>query len=404
MYDYKTFIEICTTKVRTAKMSGSAKNLLIALGEVKSMLLERINSILLLNKSRPAGEMLDHEISRLQNELDSITAQQETICRKYHMDLNNMSQASDMHKSSEISTCKMSPTPRSNTQDNTNNGAAPLIGAEVIRIEDISEADNYQVDPDVYKKVKKFVIDPLIYSDNFQKYHLKANSMFIYGPPGTGKTSLVKHIAKAGCKRLIYTRGAEIEDKYFGDSPKILQGIFDFAKSGDGILFDDLDPLLQKSNYEATQSILSTFLVNTDGVGREADKRPYCLFIATNNPQLYPANLRRRFELHLYVGPPNKAQRKAFIEGHLKNIPLISSDIDVDSLAGETRNYTCSDLKQAIDQANFMRMNGNETPFMLTNEMIHDAVFQKAPTINDTVLQPYIDYAREQGTTLPEYD
>ena len=124
---------------------------------------------------------------------------------------------------------------------------------------------------------------------------------------------------------------------------------------------------------------------------------------ATNEPDRFAGNVLRRSELHLYVGPPNMAQRQAFIIGALKKINMVSPDIDYQYLSAETKDYTCSDLEKAITKASAFRLDRGKAS-TLTNRMLLDAIRQQGPSINPTALKPYIEFAKRQGLNLPDYD
>src|SRR6185436_13754891 len=84
---------------------------------------------------------------------------------------------------------------------------------------------------------------------------------------------------------------------------------------------------------------------------------------ATIRPNLIdPALLRPgRFDELVYVGTPDTAGRRRILAIHTKDMPL-DKDVDLESLAQRTENFTGADLEAAL----------KETRASVTEEMLND--------------------------------
>ena len=76
---------------------------------------------------------------------------------------------------------------------------------------------------------------------------------------------------------------------------------------------------------------------------------------ATNRPQDLDAAILRRMPTRYQVPLPNLNQRVKIFELILKNEPL-NEDVDLEKLAGETTNYTGSDINEVCRQAAMQRI------------------------------------------------
>lgn len=139
----------------------------------------------------------------------------------------------------------------------------------------------------------------------------------LYGPPGTGKTEGVYQLAKATGRDIMRVDISETKSKWFGDSEKLIKGIFTryegFRTSQEItpiLLFNEADAILSRrsdssdSNLDQTrntiQNILLEELENFKGI-----------FIATTNllDNLDTA-FERRFLFKIQISRPGKIARE----------------------------------------------------------------------------------------------
>src|SRR5690606_36759405 len=138
-------------------------------------------------------------------------------------------------------------------------------------------------------------------------------AILLHGPPGTGKTFIDKAVAHEAGAAVFPIKGAELLDKYVGESERGVHDVFARARTAARsiIFFDELDalaPVRGRSTTSVNDSVVSALLTELDGVIERGD----VAFIgATNRPDLIdPALLRSgRFEPHIELGLPDVTAR-----------------------------------------------------------------------------------------------
>lgn len=88
------------------------------------------------------------------------------------------------------------------------------------------------------------VLFPLMYPDLFRKFNSRpAKGVLFHGPPGTGKTLLARALANecslvGGRKVSFFMRkGADVMNKYYGESERILSLLFQRVRMLESTLF-----------------------------------------------------------------------------------------------------------------------------------------------------------------------
>ena len=263
-------------------------------------------------------------------------------------------------------------------------------------------------------KLTRRVILPLKYPHEMNAAGVYPASYILYGPPGTGKTTIAQAIAKEADATLVVVNGASIKGKYYGQSQsrltQIIRYVEELVRTGKHpvvLLFDDCDALLGKTWHGAGKDIIAAFLTGFDGVGHKAAKRPFPVIFTTNKPDAFEENVVRRIGNLMYIGPPNASQRLQFLENQIGKLPNISLDIDLREIAEKTRGYSCADLEHLLEEANDEREDDSVIPprfLPLSGEHLKNAIEKTTPTLRESVVEPYVRFARERGLFVPEYD
>tara|TARA_Y100000389_G_scaffold83976_1_gene80578 strand:+ start:16941 stop:17846 length:906 start_codon:yes stop_codon:yes gene_type:complete len=172
------------------------------------------------------------------------------------------------------------------------------------------------------------------------------NTMLLYGPPGTGKTTIAKQLSKSlqsPSKSFIIlcVSMSRIENKYYGESLKLLQAVFSLAtKLNECVLFfDEIDGFMSiRSSIEQTHinTLKTTFLMCLDSI---IGMKSIFFIGATNRPHdLDPAFLRR-MEIQMQLNSPTTHDRLILSQSHVKQI----QEHDVEALFSQ---WTLHDINK----------------------------------------------------------
>ena len=176
--------------------------------------------------------------------------------------------------------------------------------------------------------------------------HDKINGCLLYGPPGTGKTMLAKAVAKESGANMIEISGASINDKWVGETEKLIRAVFTLAKklSPCVVFIDEADALLANrsmfSSRPSHRENLNQFLKEWDGM----EETNAFIMVATNRPFDLDDAVLRRLPRKLLIDLPLRDDRAAIMRLLLRGEQL-APEISLDEIADQTPFYSGSDLK-----------------------------------------------------------
>ncbi|KAM0352860.1 hypothetical protein ACHAPU_001742 [Fusarium lateritium] len=176
----------------------------------------------------------------------------------------------------------------------------------------------------------------------------KIPGCLLYGPPGTGKTLLAKAVAKESGANMLEISGATINDKWVGESEKLIRAVFTLAKkiSPCVVFIDEADSLLASRSMlgarASHRSHINQFLKEWDGL----EETEAFIMVATNRPFDLDDAVLRRLPRRLLVDLPLQSDRTAILKILLRGESLDSA-VSLDDLANRTSYYSGSDLKNA---------------------------------------------------------
>ncbi|KAG6038991.1 hypothetical protein E4U41_003373 [Claviceps citrina] len=168
----------------------------------------------------------------------------------------------------------------------------------------------------------------------------------LYGPPGTGKTMLAKAVAKESGANMLEISGATINDKWVGESEKLIRAVFTLAKRLEPcvVFIDEADSLLaNRSMFNSRASHrehINQFLKEWDGL----DETNAFIMVATNRPFDLDDAVLRRLPRKILVDLPLQADRAAILRLLLRDERLDPA-VSLEHLAEQTPYYSGSDLK-----------------------------------------------------------
>jgi transitional endoplasmic reticulum ATPase len=200
------------------------------------------------------------------------------------------------------------------------------------------------------------VLWPLSYPDSFARLGVEPpRGVLLYGPPGGGKTFLMRALAGTGRLNVFVVKGAELLDKYVGESERAVRELFRrAADAAPALVFlDEVDALAPRrggsTDAGVADRVVAALLTELDGA---EPLRDVVVLGATNRPELIdPALLRPgRLERQIYVPPPDAEARTEILRAASKATPL-ASDVDLAALAEDLDGYSAADCSALVREA-----------------------------------------------------
>lgn len=221
-------------------------------------------------------------------------------------------------------------------------GELPSYGFE--KVADLAE---------VKQRLTEAVIWPMTDPDRFVRMGIEPpRGILLWGPPGTGKTFVVRALAHESGAAFFAVKGAELLDKFVGESERGVREVFARARAAAPsiIFFDEVDalaPIRGRSSTSVTDSVVAALLTEIDGVAERGD---VAVIGATNRKDLIdPALLRAgRFEIHIELGLPTVEARRALLD--LSDVPF-AAEVSLDELAARTEGLSFADISGVLREA-----------------------------------------------------
>ncbi|KFK37626.1 hypothetical protein AALP_AA3G007600 [Arabis alpina] len=223
-------------------------------------------------------------------------------------------------------------------------------------------------------ELNRYIVRPIKKPDIYKAFGVDLETGFLlYGPPGCGKTLIAKAVANEAGANFIYIKGAEILNKYVGESELAIRTLFQRARTCAPcvLFFDEIDALTTSRGKEGAwvvERLLNQFLVELDG----GERRNVYVIGATNRPDVVdPAFLRPgRLGNLVYVPLPNADERASIIKAIAKKKPIDPS-VDLDAIAKmNCEDFSGADLANLVDKALHQAV---EEKFSLSEDDVTDS-------------------------------
>ncbi len=255
---------------------------------------------------------------------------------------------------------------------------------------------------EVKQSLTEAVLWPLRYPDSFARLGVEPpRGVLLYGPPGGGKTFLVRALAGTGALNVFAVKGAELMDKWVGESERAVRELFRrAAEAAPSLIFlDEIDALAprrgQSSDSGVSDRVVAALLTELDGV---EPMREVVVLGATNRPELVdPALLRPgRLERRVYVPPPDAEARAAILAATSKNTPL-APDVDLAVVASTLDGYSAADCAALLRDAALTAMRESLEASEVTASHLETARKTVRPSLDPAQLAALEAYAHAQA-------
>jgi transitional endoplasmic reticulum ATPase len=255
---------------------------------------------------------------------------------------------------------------------------------------------------EVKQALTEAVLWPLRYPDSFARLGVEPpRGVLVYGPPGCGKTFLLRALAGTGQLNVLAVKGAELLDKYVGESERAVRELF--RRAGDAapalVFLDEVDALAprrgQSSDSGVADRVVAALLTELDGA---QPLRDVVVVGATNRPELIdPALLRPgRLERLVYVPPPDAAARADILRAAAANTPL-AADVDLDTLGAELDGYSAADCAAVLREAALTAMRESLEATQVTAAHLAAARAAVPPSLDPAQLLALQAYANRRS-------
>ncbi|MDP3555969.1 MAG: ATP-dependent zinc metalloprotease FtsH [Bacteroidota bacterium] len=203
------------------------------------------------------------------------------------------------------------------------------------------------------------VVEFLKHPKNYTKLGAKIpKGVLLVGAPGTGKTLMAKAVAGEAQVPFFSLSGSEFIEMFVGVGASRVRDLFNKAKAAaPSIIFiDEIDTIgrvrgkvLSLQANDERDSTLNQLLAEMDGFDTNAG---VIVLAATNRADILdPALLRAgRFDRHIHLDLPNKKERLAIFNVHLKPLTL-NNLVDVRNLAAQTPGFSGADIANVCNEA-----------------------------------------------------
>jgi SpoVK/Ycf46/Vps4 family AAA+-type ATPase len=170
-------------------------------------------------------------------------------------------------------------------------------------------------------------------------------TVLLAGGPGTGKTELARQLAKKTGRDLLLFNAAEQRDKFYGESEKRIQRVFDayadLVRSNRQVpilFFNEGDSVFQSrqnngSSTCSSENTVQTILLN------ELERFHGILFCTTNRPDSFDEAFSRRFLVQIMINSPLPAVRLQLLSHLFPDLPIATAE----TLAAD-HAFTAADL------------------------------------------------------------
>ena len=215
---------------------------------------------------------------------------------------------------------------------------------------------------------------------DYEKFHFfkltPTHGYLFYGPPGTGKTLLAEILAKKLNIPLLKETSGNFFTMWQGSGTlhfsEILRKAHSFPQPKNGyfkciIFIDEIDGITSRAETTHREEIR---LVEQLLTAITAPENSSILFLGATNifSSIDKALIRPGRLTPLYVGCPDASTRRALFHYYFKKHSIAVRPPSLDTLAEETEDFSCADIKYAIESGLYAHIKHPKIPFALCLE------------------------------------
>jgi SpoVK/Ycf46/Vps4 family AAA+-type ATPase len=200
--------------------------------------------------------------------------------------------------------------------------------------------------PELVRKSCNDVIEEQERAELLRSYGLEPrNRILLVGPPGNGKTSLAEALANTLMIPLLTVKYESIVGSYLGETATKLSKLIDYAKTRQCVLFFDEFETLGKERGDVHETgeikrVVSSLLLHIDSLPSHV-----IVIGATNHEDLLDRAAWRRFQLHLELPTPTRANLEKLYRDFEKS-KGIKFGLEPSTLAKKTYGCSFSDAEE----------------------------------------------------------
>jgi cell division protease FtsH len=240
------------------------------------------------------------------------------------------------------------------------------------------------------------VVEFLKFPKKFEALGAKIpKGVLMIGSPGTGKTMMARAVAGEADVPFFSISGSEFVEMFVGVGASRVRDLFSKAKKNAPciIFIDEIDAVGRRrgsgmgGGHDEREQTLNQILVEMDGFEQGTN---VIVMAATNRPDVLDPALRRpgRFDRQVTMGLPERKDRLAILEVHLKDKPT-AKDLKLESLAKKTAGMSGADLANVANEAAILAARADRK--QIVNKDLDDA-FEKVaigPERKSSVMTEY---------------
>ncbi len=270
-----------------------------------------------------------------------------------------------------------------------------------VRLKDVAGLE------EVKQQIMTRMVYPFTHKELAEKFGIpRGGGVLLYGPPGTGKTLLARATAGELDAAFFAIKPSDVLGKWFGEAEGNIASLFNEARRYQRavIFVDEVEGLVPQRNSTHSSvmpRIVSQFLQELEGFQAKSKDKALMFMGATNEPWLLDDAIMRpgRFDVKLYVPPPDYEGRLQVLQMNFKDKPL-SPDVSLEDLARRTDGFSGADLRaltQMATMAAFREAIQGDADRTIGMAHLDAALERQRPSISPQVLARFERWKAEHG-------